>query len=73
MSSDDVKRSRIVAVWIAWLSIATGVAAAPWLILGSSELRLVLVLALSIITQVATGASALFAAWAARDTDRLTD
>lgn len=66
------KRSREVAVWTGWVAIATGIAAVPFVVYGSNALRVIVILVLSIITQLGTGAGTLFAAWAARDTDRLT-
>lgn len=71
--SDGAKQSREVAVWTGWIGIAIGLAAAPFLVLGSNELRVVLILALSIVTQLVSGGGLLVGAWAARDTDKLTD
>ena len=70
--SSEASRSRHVAVWVGWLSILTGILCIPLLFLGSGSLKIIGVLFLSIITQLGTGATALFAAWAARDTDKLT-
>jgi hypothetical protein len=69
----STRTSREVAVWAGVVSIATGAACLPFLVLGSDRLRVVLILALSIITQLVSGGTLLVAAWAARDTDRLVD
>lgn len=60
-------------MWCGIISIATGFAAAPFVWFGSISLRTVLILALSIITQLVSGATLLYAALAARDTDKLTN
>jgi hypothetical protein len=60
-------------VWAGVVSIVTGATCAPFVVLGSIGLRTVLILALSIVTQLVSGATLLFAALAARDTDRMTN
>lgn len=64
--------SRTFGVWAGVVSIVTGAACAPFLLLGSDRLRVVLILGLSIVTQLVSGATLLYAALAARDTDQLT-
>lgn len=71
--SSQPRASRTFGVWAGVVSIVTGAAAAPFVWLGSIGLRTVLILALSIITQLVSGATLLYAALAARDTDQLTD
>lgn len=73
MSSSAASGSRTFGIYAGAVSIATGIACAPWLVLGDEAIRVWLVLILSIITQVVSGATLLYAALAARDTDRLTN
>lgn len=67
------QRGRTFGIWCGVVSIVTGAACAPFVVLGSIGLRTVLILALSIVTQVVSGATLLYAALAARDADQLTD
>jgi hypothetical protein len=68
----DSQSQRTWGIWAGGFSIVTGLVTVPWLVLGDDSIRVWLVLVLSIITQLVSGATLLYAALAARDTDKLT-
>lgn len=68
-----MKRSRRIAVPLGWAQIVVGIVCVPFFVFPfSTTVRLVVLGLLSAVTQIGTGLGALFAAWAARDTDKLT-
>lgn len=71
--SSQPRASRTFGVWAGIVSVVTGVACAPFIVLGSTALRTILILALSIVTQVVSGAALIYSALAARDTDQMTN
>jgi ATP/ADP translocase len=67
----QAKTSRTIGIWAGGISIVTGLACAPFVVVGGNTIRTILILALSIITQLVSGATLLYAALTARDTDQM--